>query len=137
MAEQNRLDALVGDIESYLYNHDWESTYEITFPEGDVYRCVWENGEYVDNDEELDSPEYEEWYELDFRVLEVVKEGPNKDPRYDYVMVSRKRMPSLVTCGGKVVYRAERGAHSIDQETRLCDRCTAFQRFPRAGGLRL
>lgn len=107
MVGQNRLEERVKDIEGYLCDHDWGSAYEITFPEGDVYRCVWENSEYVDNDEELDSPEYEEWYELDFRVLEVVKEGPNKDPRYDYVMVSRKRMPSLVTCGGEVVFRAE------------------------------
>lgn len=107
MVGQNRLEERVKDIEGYLCDHDWGNTYEITFPEGDVYRCVWENSEYVGNDEELDSPEYEEWYELDFRVLEVVKEGPNKDPRYDYVMVSRKRMPSLVTCGGEVVFRAE------------------------------
>lgn len=107
MTEQDRLEELVKDIETYLCGHDWESAYEITFPEGDVYRCVWENGEHVDNDEELGSSDYEEWYELEFRVLEVVKAGPNKDPRYDYVMVSRKRMPSLVRCGDEVVYRAE------------------------------
>lgn len=107
MTEQDRLEELVKDIETYLCGHDWESAYEITFPEGDACRCVWENGEYVDNDEELGSPEYEEWYELEFRVLEVVKAGPNKDPRYDYVMVSRRHMPSLMKRGDEVVYRAE------------------------------
>lgn len=34
MTEQDRLEELVKDIESYLCGHDWESAYEITFPEG-------------------------------------------------------------------------------------------------------
>ena len=84
-----------------------KASYEVAFPEGDIYRCCFENGEYDDNDEDLDSPDYEEWYIVDFEVLENLAEGPNKDPRYDFITISCKRMPSLVTCEGEIVFQLE------------------------------
>ena len=99
-------DEVAARLERHALDHRG-ADYEITFPEGDAYLCRWDNGEYVDNGEDLESPAYEEWYELDYKVLEVMKEGPNKDPRFEYVNVSCKRLPSLVTCDGEIVYRAE------------------------------
>lgn len=85
-----------------------KATYEVAFPEGDLYRCRFENGEYDDNDEELDSPAYKEWYVVDFEVLEILKDGPSKDPRFNFITISCKHMPSLVTCEGEVIYRASK-----------------------------
>lgn len=59
-----------------------------------------------DNEEDPDSPECEEWYALDFKIVEIVKDGPNRDPRFEYIVLSRKHMPSAVTCDGEVVYQA-------------------------------
>lgn len=95
----------VGAIGAYACKHD-SSTYEIAFPEGDEYRCRFSTDDYEDNEEEPDSPEYEEWYALDFRIVEIVKDGPNRDPRFEYIVLSRKHMPSAVTCDGEVVYQA-------------------------------
>lgn len=98
-------DEVVKTIGIYAGNHT-ASTYEITFPDGDSYRCRYSTDDYEDNDEEPGSPNYEEWYVVDFKVIKVIREGPNKDPRFDYITISRRRMPSLVTCDGEVVYQA-------------------------------
>ena len=55
-----------------------KSEYMLTFLEGYSYRCRFDNSEFCDNGEELGSPGFEEWYEIDFRVIETLKEGPNK-----------------------------------------------------------
>lgn len=95
----------VGAIGVYVCRHG-SSTYEIAFPEGDAYRCRFSTDDYEDNEEELNSPEYEEWYALDFKIIEVEKDGPNRDPRFEYIVLSRKHMPSVIICDGEVVYRA-------------------------------
>lgn len=95
----------VGAISVYACKHD-SSTYEIAFPEGDVYCCRFSTDDYKDNEEDPDSPEYEEWYALDFKIVEIVKDGPNRDPRFEYIVLSRKHMPSAVTCDGEVIYQA-------------------------------
>ncbi len=105
MATEPEIEKSIGAIEHHCLNHNG-AVYELAFPEGDTYRCKFDNGEYEDNEEEVGSPSYEEWYVLDFKVVEIVKDGPNKDPRFEYVTVSRKHMPSLVECCGEVVYRA-------------------------------
>lgn len=100
------MEECVGLLERHALDNPG-TIYTLSFAEGDEYECEWENGEYVDNDEETDSPEYEEWYELDFKVLEVRKAGPNKDPRYNFIQVSRKHMPARVVAGdGAVVFGA-------------------------------
>jgi hypothetical protein len=81
--------------------------FTITYKEGDSYECVWSNGEYVDNEEEIGSPGYEEWYEIDFHVRKILKQGPNKDPRFEYIFVSEKHMPASIVCGDKVFYQAD------------------------------
>ena len=96
-------DAQVGVLERHALDHPG-SVYEIRFAEGDAYLCRWANGEYCDNDEAMDSPKYEEWYELDYEVKTILKKGPNKDPKYDFIQISRKHMPSEVLCGDEVVY---------------------------------
>ena len=95
----------VDAIGVYACKHD-SSTYEIAFPEGGVYRCRFSTDDYEDNEEDPDSPEYEEWYALDFKIVEIVKDGPNRDPRFEYIVLSRKHMPSAVTCDGEVVCQA-------------------------------
>lgn len=95
----------VGAIGVYACKHD-SSTYEIAFPEGDVYCCRFSTDDCKDNEEDPDSPEYEEWYALDFKIVEIVKDGPNRDPRFEYIVLSRKHMSSAVTCDGEVVYQA-------------------------------
>ena len=99
-------DEIIKSIGIYASRHI-ASAYEISFAEGDTYRCRYSTDDYEDNDEELDSPEYEEWYAIDFKVIEIVHAGPNKDPRFDFITISRKRMPSLVRCDDEVVYHAE------------------------------
>ena len=79
----------VGAIGVYACKHD-SSTYEIAFPEGDVYCCRFSTDDCKDNEEDPDSPEYEEWYALDFKIVEIVKDGPNRDPRFEYIVLSRK-----------------------------------------------
>lgn len=105
MLSANEKDKIIKSIGIYASKHI-ASTYEISFSEGDSYRCRYSTDDYEDNDEDIDSPEYEEWYAIDFKVLETIQDGPNKDPRFEYITISRKRMPSLVTCEGEVVYRA-------------------------------
>jgi len=117
MTERLKDEESVKEIANYCAR-DLESTYQVIFPEGDLYRCRFENGEYVDNDEELDSPAYEEWYVVDFEVIETVRDGPNRDPRYGFVTISHRRMPSLVTCDGEVVYQAGDDAQASGQAYR-------------------
>ena len=97
-------DEIIKNVANYCARNR-KASYEVTFPEGDCYRCRFENSEYTVNDEDLNSPEYEEWYSVDFEVLEILVEGPNKDPRFDFITISYKRMPSLVTCEGEIVYQ--------------------------------
>ena len=95
-------DRIVSALEMHALNNP-DSNYEITFPQGDSYICRWENGEYSDNGEEVGTSEYDEWYELDYRVLKILKDGPNKNPSYDYIQVSKKHIPSLVTCNDEII----------------------------------
>ena len=99
-------DEVIRSIGIYASRHV-ASAYEISFEEGDSYRCRYSTDDYEDNDEELDSPGYEEWYAIDFKVVETVHAGPNKDPRFEYITISRKRMPSLVACDGEIVFQME------------------------------
>jgi hypothetical protein len=106
MKEGKSLFNIICDIEDYgLKNED--AIFTLSFAEGDSYKCIWNNGEYVDNEEEIGSPGYEEWYELVFHVEEILNPGPNKDPRFEFITISEKHMPSSILCDGKVLYQAD------------------------------
>lgn len=85
------------------------SSYEIAFRDGDVYLCHYSTDDCEDNDEEPDSPTYEEWYAIDFRVIDVLRAGPNKDSQFDFITISRKHFPSQVACDGKVLFIDSKG----------------------------
>lgn len=102
--KERTMDEIIGTLERYALDHPG-TRYIISFAEGDVYVCSWENGEYVDNDAEMGTSEWEEWYELDYRVLEEPKPGPNKDPLYRFIQVSEKHMPTSVrTVDGHILF---------------------------------
>lgn len=60
-----------------------------------MYRCRFSTDDYEDNEEDSDSPEYEEWYALDFKIVEIVKDGPNRDPRFEYTCCLASICPLL------------------------------------------
>ena len=82
----------------------------IVFAEGDsyVWHCdtgEWEdNGEWSSGEDARNLPGYEEWYEIGLLVIKTIVPGPNKDPRYRYIDISRKHMPCRVTAGDTVLY---------------------------------
>ncbi|MBP3884177.1 MAG: hypothetical protein J6D54_04465 [Olsenella sp.] len=106
MADETMNEEIIKGIANFCARH-LKASYEVAFPEEDLYRCRFENSEYDDNGEDLESPDYEEWYIVDFEVLEILVKGPNKDPRFDFITISRKHMPSLVTCEGEIVFQME------------------------------
>lgn len=102
-------DQAIGRIETYCLDNGLPLL-TVSFLEGDSYRCTYDNGEWEDNGEwnpGEDTPHlpgYEEWYVIDLHVEEVLAPGPNKDPRYEWIMISRKHMPCRVTTGDTVLY---------------------------------
>lgn len=96
-------------IEKYSLKHE-DDMLSVTFREGDSYLCYCDNGEWEDNGEwnpgedTRNLPGFEEWYELDLHVEEVLVPGPNKDPRFEYIIISRKHMPIRVAAGDTVLY---------------------------------
>jgi hypothetical protein len=106
MSSSNSNFQTMSDIVNYALENS-KTRFVITYNEGDSYECIWDNSEYVDNEEDPSSSTYEEWYELDFRVEKILKPGPNKDPRYEYISISEKHMPSSVTSNGTVLYESK------------------------------
>ena len=109
MLIDDKRDKAIGEIECFsLANKSVPLT--VSFSEGDSYVCYCDNGEWYDNGEwnpgedTRNLPGYEEWYVLDLHVEECLVPGPNKDPRYEWIMISRKHMPCRVTAGNVVLY---------------------------------
>lgn len=96
-------DSVAAFLERHAIDHP-DAEYKIVFPEGDSYLCRWSNGEYVDNGAPQGSSLYEEWYELDYAVLRTIVAGSNKDPRFEFLCVSGKNLPSAVFCGNDLIY---------------------------------
>ena len=109
LSVKEKRDKAIGEIENFsLVN---ESTpLVVTFREGDSYHCYCDNGEWYDNGEwnpgedTRNLPGYEEWYVLDLHVEKILAPGPNKVPRYEWIMISRKHMPCRVTAGNTILY---------------------------------
>lgn len=99
----------IGEIERFSLANE-TTPLVITFAEGDSYVCHCDTGEWEDNGEwssgedARNLPGYEEWYEIGLLVIKTIVPGPNKDPRYRYIDISRKHMPCRVTAGDTVLY---------------------------------
>lgn len=99
----------IGEIENFSLANE-SAPLVVTFAEGDSYVCHCDNGEWEDNGEwnpgedTCNLPGFEEWYVLDLHVEKILVPGPNKDPRYEWIMISRKHMPCRVTTGDTVLY---------------------------------
>lgn len=99
----------IGEIERFSLANE-TTPLVVTFAEGDSYVCHCDTGEWEDNGEwgsgedSRNLPGYEEWYEIGLLVIKTIVPGPNKDPRYRYIDISRKHMPCRVTAGDTVLY---------------------------------
>jgi|GEM_PF-6243200 hypothetical protein len=110
MATTRIPDEIIAELGAYacLAPH---ATYRIAFAEGDRY----ESGEATegedDNGEEFDIGEagYEDWPEMYYRISSILNDGPNHNPNYRYLSISRRHMPSDVTSDGRLLYSAEKG----------------------------
>lgn len=103
MDKANIINDALAKVENYSLDH-LGTEFTITFPQGDIYECRYDNGEWVDNDEDPNSSSYKEWYEMDFHVIRVIQSGPNKEPEFDYITVSEKNMPSEIRYGEIIFY---------------------------------
>ena len=109
MTVDSKKDEAIGEIESYCLENN-NPLLTVAFAEGDSYLCVYDNGEWIDNGEwnpgedTRNLPGFEEWYTLDLRVEKTLVPGPNKNPHYDYIVISCNHMPSSITAGNKVLY---------------------------------
>lgn len=109
MITNKTMDDAIGAIESFSLDNKFPLL-RLEFAEGDAYVCTYDNGEWEDNGEwnpgedTRNLPGFEEWYELDLHVEEVLVPGPNRDPRFEYIIISRKHMPVRVTADDTVLY---------------------------------
>ena len=95
-------------LDTYCCSHP-ESHLIFHFEEGDIYECVFLTDAEDDNDEDLDSPDYDEFWTAYFTVLKVIAPGPNYEPYENgSIGVCYRHFPRLVTTlDGEVVYKAE------------------------------
>ncbi len=109
MSISDKRDKAIGEIERFSLANE-STPLVVTFCEGDAYVCLCDNGEWEDNGEwnpcedTRNLPGYEEWYELDLHVEKTLVPGPNKDPRYEWILISRKHMPCRVSAGDLILY---------------------------------
>ena len=80
--------------------------YIMEFAEGDVYECVYLTDSEDDNDEDLDSPDYDEFWTAYYTVLKIIKPGPNHDPSMSgSIDINYRHFPTrITTADGAVVY---------------------------------
>ncbi|MDY5133992.1 hypothetical protein SC660_00510 [Actinotignum timonense] len=75
--------------EKYQFHHVWDydnqhpdALYEISFSNGECYRAVYFTSFESDNagelDIEMDDPLYDEFFVMDFEILEIVHDGPRR-----------------------------------------------------------
>lgn len=100
------IESVLGTVENFLIDHEADPVI-IRFAEGDAYLCEFETDDWEDYDMEPTSPDYDEWLVLVLKVEKIIEAGPNKDPRYDFVSISEKHMPSEIICGNTVLYEED------------------------------
>ena len=109
MTVDQKKDDAIEAIENYCLDNR-SPLLRLEFAEGDAYLGRYDNGEWEDNGEwnpgadTRNLPGYEEWYEIAIHVEEILSTGPNKDPRFEYIIISCKHMPVRVTAGDTVLY---------------------------------
>lgn len=103
-----KIEAILGTIDNYLIDHENDSVV-VRFADGDSYLCEFDTDDWEDGDREPTSPDYDEWLVLVFRVVRTIQDGPNKDPRFEFLSISEKHMPSEIQCGETILYNKDRG----------------------------
>ena len=104
MAINKLLDEAIGNIENYSIKQKCPPL-TVSFAEGDTYLCTYETGEWNPGEDTRNLPGFEEWYILYLNVESIITPGPNKDPRYDCIIISCKHMPCLVKAGDEILYQ--------------------------------
>lgn len=94
-------------LESYEDSHP-NSPIIMTFTEGDIYKCQFYTAYESDNGLELDNPDYDEFYELVYKVLETITLGNNsyKEKSERWITVNYKHFPICITNeSGLIIYK--------------------------------
>lgn len=104
-----------GILQAYGHNHP-ESRFCIEFPDGEAYVGLYETAYDSDNsgelDIEMDHPDYDEFYRVEYEVVEIIQDGPRRFHDFygsgtkDWLGVDYRDFPSRVTDleTGTVVY---------------------------------
>lgn len=104
------LDEIIDELGAYACLAP-RAAYRIVFAEGDRYESDEAFEGEDDNGEEFDIGEegYGDWPEMYYHVSSILDDGPNHNPKYQYLAISRRHMPSEVTSDGRLLYSAEKG----------------------------
>ncbi len=79
----------------------------LEFKEGDSYKCRFDTAYESENGLELDDPKYDEYYELVYKVEEVITSGPNCENPEHIIFINYKHFPTKVIAeNGDIVYKA-------------------------------
>lgn len=97
---------LLGAIVRFCIDHP-DDNLVFEFVEGDSYEVRFDTDDYDNNDEDPDSPEYQEWYVLIFDIERVIVDGPNRDPRFNCFNISEQYMPQRILWKGQEIYCSE------------------------------
>lgn len=101
--EEKRTFAVLNDYEE---EHP-DTHYLMEFAEGDVYECAYLTDAEDENDEDLDSPDYDEFWTAYCTVLRVIEPGPNNPSRCHVLNLNYRHFPvRITTVDGEVVYPA-------------------------------
>lgn len=93
-------------LEAYEGEHRGEPLV-LEFREGDSYKCQFDTAYESDNGLEVDDSGYDEFYELVYKVLEVIIPGPNCEKPECGLCINYRNFPVKVTTSeGAVIYRA-------------------------------
>lgn len=98
--ERQTLDVL----DSYERLHPC-SHYLMEFAEGDLYECTFLDEAEDDNGEDLDSPDYDEFWTAYYTVLKVIMPGPNNPSKCHVLNLNYRHFPvRITTVDGALVY---------------------------------
>ena len=97
----------IAPLENYIDSHPKQS-FTLSFAEGDVYVCDLFTAYESDNGLALDDPDYDEFYEIAFLIVETIVDGPNKEDGYGTVLLNYRHFPALIVAeDGTEIYRRE------------------------------
>ena len=85
----------------------------ITFAEGDAYKCVFNTAWESDNGLDDDDPNFDEYWEEWYDVVEIIRKGPNLEhsispegAKSPIVLITYKQFPVMVTAeDGRILYQ--------------------------------